>query len=108
MPPNSQWFPLASVQLNAICLAPGTFAVEPTPSVPYTPGWARELPPLIQSHSLLVGLNSHKSFRTPAPLVAESWPYPPKSQRLPLPSIQLTASSLPQGTLAALAVPCVP
>src|ERR1700693_654522 len=66
--------------------------------------------PFSHVHSLLVILYFHKSFRSPPPPVpTESRPFPPKSQRFPDASVQLTGPKFrTPGTLAGAAVPSVP
>src|SRR5580700_3436248 len=65
--------------------------------------------PLIQAHSPLEVLYSHRSFSSaPALVPAESRPDPPKSQKFPEASVQPEALLRPPGTLAWAAVPFVP
>ena len=56
------------------------------------------LRPPIHVHCMVVGLNSHRSFSAPKFPLA-SLPSPPKSQKLPLPSVQVAAPSRPPGML---------
>src|ERR1035437_1883044 len=96
-PLKSHRFPLLSVQLAELERPPGKLAVEPTPSVPYTPVEFPISLPLTQVHILVVGLNSQRSLRSPTQLL------PPKSHRLPLLSTQLAeferVDPRPAGTL---------
>ena len=63
--------------------------------------------PLIQAHSLVEGLNFHRSLRYPKfPLASTPWP--PKSQKSPLLSVQFEAPHRIPGMLAAAGVPNVP
>src|SRR5579871_4910392 len=50
-PPKSHKFPAVSVQVVAALRAPGVFAGEATPRVPYIPLWFTVLLPAIQVHS---------------------------------------------------------
>ena len=61
------------------------------------------LPP-IHVHSLVVGLNSQRSFRSP-PFWFASNPAPPKSQKLPLLSLPYDVRYRPPGMFAAAAEP---
>lgn len=83
------------------------FEFEGVPIVPYTPEapHAEEavqagstLLPAIQAHSPVDGLYSHRSLSNPPPMnEMESSPSPPKSQRLPLLSVQVIAHSREPG-----------
>ena len=64
------------------------------------------LPP-IHVHSCVEGWNSHRSFSSPKFPLA-STPSPPKSQKLPLLSVQVAALSRAPGMLPAAAAPNVP
>src|SRR5580704_8360709 len=63
--------------------------------------------PLIQVHSLVDGSNFQRSLRNPN-VASESKPAPPKSQKLPWASVQLTAPSRPPGILVLAAWSRVP
>src|ERR1035441_9178812 len=89
-PPKSQRLPLLSVQLVASSRPPGMFVLAGDCSVPYTPDRKGVPLPPIHTHWLVGGLNAQRSLSVPV-LVAPS-PPPPKSQKLPLLSIQLEAS----------------
>ena len=101
-PPKSQRLPLLSIHPIELPRAPGTFPDASVPSVPYTPSWLAELLPPIQVHSFEEGLYFHRSLSAPA----ES--HPPKSQRLPLLSLQFTAMVRLPGMFPAAGVPSVP
>src|ERR1035437_6906878 len=77
------------------------------PNVPYTPDWPTVLLPPIQAHSFVEGLNSQRSLRSPK-LPLASKPAPPKSQRLPLLSVQFEAYQRLLGMFPAAGVPNVP
>src|ERR1700733_4444414 len=104
-PPKSHMFPAASDQPTALSRAPGTFPGAAVPSVPYVPDASTWSDPLTHVH--WPPLYSHKSLRSFAPPI-ESSPSPPKSQKLPDLSVQLTAFCLAPGMLPGAAVPCVP
>src|SRR5579864_1765780 len=106
-PPKSQRFSDISIQLTAPARAPGTLPGADVPCVPYMPGWLMRFEPLTHVHCPLLMLYFHRSFRSP-PAPAESKPPPPKSQRFPDVSVQVTALSRAPGTLAGAGVPCVP
>ena len=116
-PPKSQRLPLLSVQAEASERPPGMFPAAGTPSVPYTPCWPhntgtaqqgspRSRPP-IQAHSFVEGSNSQRSLRV-AQLPMASKPWPPKSQKLPLLSVQAEAPERPPGMFPAAGTPNVP
>ncbi len=63
IPPNSQKFPDESVQLIAVCRAPGVFPAAGVPFVPYSPDWRFPENPDIQVHWPL--LYSHRSLSKP-------------------------------------------
>src|SRR5207302_6539663 len=106
-PPNIQRLPAASIQFGAPPRAPGTVLELPTPKVPWFPASPSRFDPLCQVHQPVLGLYSHRSFSSPA-LPVESKPIPPKSQTLPLASIQLTDPFRDPGILAGSAIPWVP
>jgi hypothetical protein len=64
------------------------------------------LPP-IQVHCCVEGLNSQRSLSSPKFPLASA-PSPPKSQKLPLLSVQVAALSRPPGVLPGEGVPNVP
>ena len=99
--------PLLSVQLEADSRLPGMFPAANTPNVPYTPGWPTVLLPPIHAHSFVEGLYCQRSLR-PASLPSASTPKPPKSQKLPLLSVQLAATMRLPGMFPAANVPNVP
>src|ERR1700676_3469829 len=79
------------------------------------PGWPPAPPagtgtvllPPIHVHWLVDGVNFHRSLRKPVfPLASR--PAPPKSQKLPLLSVQLTAEKREPGVLPAAGTPNVP
>ena len=92
---------------SPIVPAPGKLTVS-EPIVPYTPATvplaSRLLLPPTQVHSLVEGLNSHRSFRFPS-VPAASKPAPPKSQRFPFASVQPSAPERPPGVFVAVGVP---
>src|SRR5579859_3655 len=102
-PPKSQTFPDASIQIVGDCRPPGTLFGSAKPWVPYVPGWLITFDPPIHVHS--APLYFHKSLRYPYDDAESPKPYPPKSQRSPVASIQLTAPTRPPGTLVEPAVP---
>ena len=108
LPPKSHRLPLLSDQLAAASRAPGTLLLAATPCVPYTPFPSDVLPvllPLIHVHILVVGLNSQRSLRKPFGALPPGPHFPPKSQKLPLLSIQLTAPNRPPVTFVVAGAP---
>src|SRR5258708_23922355 len=80
------------------------------PNVPDTPRPVAPLSvlfPPIHAHWLVEGSYSQRSLREPY-LPTESAPSPPKSQRLPLLSVQLTADERFPGMFFAAGLPNVP
>ena len=77
------------------------------PMVPYTPAWLAVLLPPIHVQRPVLGLNLQRSFSVPPfPLVSK--PIPPKSQRLPLLSVQVAGETRLPGMFPADGVPNVP
>src|SRR5579864_153829 len=107
-PPKSQRFSDISIQLTAPARAPGTLPGADVPCVPYMPGWLMRFDPLIHVHCPLLMLYFHRSFISPLAPVAKLKKDPPKSQRSPDGSVQLTARCRAPGTLPGADVPCVP
>src|ERR1035438_571353 len=110
MPPMSQCRSLLSVQLIAFIRLPGLLTGEEglNPIVGgYSPVWLMVLLPPIHTHTFVVGLNSQRSLRKPK-LPSASLPEPPKSQRLPLRSVQLEAPLRAPGQFPADGIPSVP
>src|SRR5208282_1377314 len=105
VPPKSQKFPDASVQLTPRVRAPGMLLGPPIPTLPYVPNWPFTFDP--PTHVHCPAPYFHRSLSRPL-LSAESSPAPPKSQKFPDESVQLTAPLRAPGTLLAAAVPSVP
>src|ERR1700693_1729187 len=109
-PPKSQSVPSLFVQVTMDARLPGLFPAAAVPSVPYTPGrlqippagqlLGKVLLPLIQAHSVVVGSNFHRSFRSPSASAepTSAKPVPPKSQKLPSLSTHAAALSRAPGT----------
>src|SRR6267378_7897597 len=88
-PPKSHRFPAASAQPTASWRPPGAFVADATPGVPYPmPIWLARLEPETKVH--LPPVYSHRSLRNPR-VPAPSLPNPPKSQKFPKASVQVTA-----------------
>ena len=108
-PPKSQRLPLLPVQLTAESRDPGMFPAAGVPNAVLTPG-VLGLLVTVQVHSFVERLNIQRSLRTPSILTTvptlPAWP--PKSQKLPLLSVQLTVSSRPPGMFPAAGTPNVP
>src|ERR1019366_8089856 len=104
LPPNSQTFPLASVQA-AYARAPGMLPAAAVPWVPYVPGSLIRFGPLIHVHRS--PLYFQRSLKNPY-VPVESIPQPPKSQKSPVVSVQVAAPSRAPGVLSGAAVPWVP
>src|SRR5437899_8391550 len=82
------------------------FPAAGVPKVPYTPCCLGVLLPPIQVHSRVEGLSSQRSLKSAVPL--EVTPVPPKSQKLPLISVQLAAEARLPGVFPVAGVPNVP
>ena len=88
-PPKSQRFPYGSIHVCAESRAEGTLVGAGVPRTPQAPLWLARFEPLTQVH--WPAPNSQRSLRVPAQQPVESPPIPPKSQKLPEVSVQLTA-----------------
>ncbi len=80
----------------------------PKPTVPYTPAASIVLLPFTQVHTLVSGSNFQRSLRFPVLMPEAPRPLPPKIQKSPFASVQLTQDTRAAGTFPAAGVPCVP
>src|SRR5579864_5822502 len=81
LPPKSQRFPEASIQLTALSRAPGTLPASGVFGMPYVPFWLTRFDPLTQVHSRFWILYSHRSFKSPEFVGVGRSSFPPNSQR---------------------------